>query len=972
MTIKKRMGILATIVALVTVGLGFSAEPAIEMGAPFRDYAILQRGVKVPVWGWCKPGVRVTVQFAGQTKTATAGKAPSTGSGQVARWMVTLDPLKAGTQPSELIVRASGQSVVLKSILVGEVWHASGQSNMEWIAGKSLCNGLARELAGLKEEIPIREFRTDTVSALHPQKKGTSELGWKTIKSASQFSALSLSFAHELYKELKVPIGILLTSHSNTRIEAFTERKAIEAHPELKGDADLIHDGDVTTDQGRAAFDQFYRDLSAWQDESAEQGFPVERPLRRPNLPGIAGMWRGPTQFFNGKISPVVPYAIRGSIWCQGTSNSHDGRIYAARMEALVNGWRSAWSMPDMPFYFTQMQCYGVADPNNVGFADIRQAQHRFFINNRENVGMVVQSDLNPGNPGGIHYANKLHPGMRLARWALAKDYGRDIACTGPIYSGYKAVGDKVIVSFEKQSLYGGLMVGSKGQEKDNRDPGKYVEPAQPTPGEKLNHFRLCGADKRWYAAEAEIEGDTVTVRSAAVPEPVGVQYAYNASPIDSNLYNKEGLPATPFAVIDGRLIFEEDDPAKAAAEKAKYARYTDPNYPILQVVEYFRDGAIIQRDQPIPVWGHANQGVKVTVMLGDITKSVTANDRQEWSATFPARKASTEPIALSVTSSHGHSRTVNNILVGDVWFLTGTTLLTSDWAYDRRDKKAELPAAMPLVREFRRKTKASTSTTPRKRRFETGGGRYRSSWQTADYTKEDGGVTMFAYRFAQALKRPDVPQGFITMASGQGGRTTYMASPLGWTSYDGVKDVTRPSFRVRLDALHLQDPASDAARKVTAEYVDAVKNCARTIAGKAKKGTDLSAAPLAFPGFPQGGGATGVTPDMIPTHVYNWCVSPFTPMALSGVMWVPGPYNIGHVPADYAAELQVYARSLPGTYGRDKVPFIYAQPASSLVDGITEPSIPGAKHVTFDHWPKSLKELAADMGRLATRRTSE
>ena len=269
--------------------------------------------------------------------------------------------------------------------------------------------------------------------------------------------------------------------------------------------------------------------------------------------------------------------------------------------------------MPEMPFYFTQMQCYGTPDPDIVGFADIRQAQHQFFINNREGVGMVVQSDLNSARPQGIHYFNKLHPGMRMARWALAKQYGKDIAYTGPIYSGYKVDADKVIVSFEEGSLSGGLMVGGKGMARDYREPGKFVEPARPTPGDKLNHFRLCGADKIWHAAEAEVVGGTVVVTSKSVPTPTGVQYAYSAVPENSNLYNKAGLPATPFAAIDGELIFEEDDPEKAAAEKAKYARYTDPDYPILQVAEYYRDGVILQRGQPIRVWGHANEGETVT-----------------------------------------------------------------------------------------------------------------------------------------------------------------------------------------------------------------------------------------------------------------------------------------------------------------------------------------------------------------------
>lgn len=934
-----------------------AARPsAIKLGAPFRDNAILQRETKVPVWGWSKPGTKVTVQFASQTKVATAKEDGS--------WMVELDPLAASARPSELVARTPDQSTTLKNILVGEVWHASGQSNMEWLAGKSLCAPLARELAGRKEEVPIRELRTDTVSALYPQRNGTSEQGWKTIRSASGFSALSLAFAHELHKELRVPIGILLTSHSNTRIEAFTQREAILAHPDLAGDADLILDGDVTTDQGRAAFARFYRDLAQWQDESAKLGFPLERPLSRPNLPGISGMWRGPTQFFNGKIAPVIPYAIRGSIWCQGTSNSNDGRIYASRMEALVSGWRAAWNMPDMPFYFTQMQCYGASDPNNVGFADIRQAQHMFFAKHRKNVGMVVQSDLNPYHPGAIHYQNKLHPGMRLARWALAKDYGRDIAHTGPIYSDYRVEGDRVIISFEKESLFGGLMVGNKGAEKDRAAEGKYVEPARATPGARLNHFRLCGADRKWFAAEAVIQGETVVVRSSAVPKPFGVQYAYNAAPINSNLYNKAGLPATPFAAIDGELIFEEDDLEKAAALKARYARFTDPDYPILQVVEYFRDGAVIQRDQPIKIWGHANQGVEVTVTLDGATKSVVADEEQKWSVIFPSRKAASKPITLSVRSSHGHSRTVKNILVGDVWFLTGSTLLSTEWAHNPRVKDAEAPASMPLVREFKRNTSASSFVTPRKRKFETGGGRYRSHWLTADWSKEGQGVTMFAYHFAKSLNRPDVPQGFITMSSGRGGRAASMASPLSWTSFDGIEQVKRPSFQVRLEALQLQNPASNIARKTTSQYVNNVKTCVRTITTVAKERSEMSTAPLAFPAFPQANEVIDVKPDMIPTYVHNWCVSPFTPMAVSGVIWVPGPFNIGHVAEDYAAELEIYAESLPATFGQDRVPFIYAQPSGELVEGITAPSISGAKQVMFADWPKSLKELGAKLGR--------
>ena len=935
-----------------------AADHQLELAVPFTDNMILQRESKVPIWGFDAPGNRVTVEFAGQRKTAVADK-----NGD---WMVKLDPLKASREEQGLEVKNNrGKSISLKGVLVGEVWFSSGQSNMVWTAGKSMCNELARELASSKEDIPIREINISTVSALYPQKKGTSEGGWKKASAASGFSALSLSFAYELYKELNVPIGIVLSAHSNTRIEAFTQREAIEAHPKLKTDADLIHDADPLTAQGRNAFVQYYSDLKVWQDEAGRAAEAGGKVPARPNLPGIAGMWRGPSQFYNGKITPVIPYAIRGAIWCQGTSNGGDGRIYAARMEALVKGWRDAWGMPEMPFYFTQMQCYGAPDPNNVGFADIRQVQHLFFKNNRQNVGMVVQSDLNSARPGGIHYYNKLHPGMRMARWALAKQYGKDTACTGPIYSGCKVDGRKVVVSFDKESLFGGLMVGNKGMAKDYRESGKFVEPARPTPGDKLNHFRVCGADKKWHAAEAVIVGDTVVVSSGKVPAPIGVQYAYSAVPENSNLYNKAGLPATPFAEIDGKLIFEEDDLEKAAALKAKYAQYTDPNYPILQVAEYYRDGVILQRNHPIQVWGHANRGVKVTVTLDGVTQSVSPNDLEQWSVTFPARKASSKPITLEVKSSHGFNRTVRNILVGDVWYLTGSTLLSTEWAYDRRDKEAELPNMMPLVREFCRKTSASAFATPRKRRFETGGGKYRSHWLSADYSKEGHGVTMFAYEFAKALNRPGIPQGFITMSSGQGGRNRQLASPLSWTSFQGVSKVDNPVFKTRLDELFLQFPNSGVAKKAAASHLEEVKVFVQRITAAGKRGADPSSFALKAPSFPEAGKGGTVPSDTIPTYAYNWCVSPLTPMGVAGVIWVPSESNLGEDPAHYAAELEIYAKSLPGTHDQDNVQFLFAQPASSLVEGITSPRIPGAKSTSFDQWPNSLQGIAIQLGEL-------
>lgn len=948
---------LCFILSIASIG---RADQNLELAAPFTNNMILQRQVSVPVWGFDTPGAKITVEFAGQSKQAVVD--------QYGDWMVKLDPLEVSREGRPMkVTNDRNESIVLEDALVGEVWFSSGQSNMVWTAGRSMCADLAREVAASEKDIPIREINISTVSALYPQKRATSDGGWKTHKGASNFSALSLAFAYQLHKELDMPIGILLSAHSNTRIEAFTQRQSIEKHPGLKSDTKLIHDADPLTAQGRKSLAQYEKDIRAWQKLAGEAVVAGGRIPTRPVVPGIAGMWRGPSQFFNGKINPVVPYAIRGAIWCQGTSNSGDGRIYAARMEALVNGWREAWKMPEMPFYFTQMQCYGSPDPNNVGFADIRQVQHKFFMDNRENVGMVVQSDLNSARPQGIHYFNKLHPGMRMARWALAKQYGKNIPYTGPIFSGYKIKGNQVIVSFEKKSLFGGLMVGSKGSAKDYREANQYVEPAKPTPDEKLNHFRLCDENNKWHAAEAVIDGDTIVVTAGSVSNPIGVQYAYNAVPENSNLYNKAGLPATPFAMVNGKFIFEEDDLEKAAALKARYAQYTDPDYPILQVVEYFRDGAIIQRDQPIPVWGHANEGVEVTVTLGGVTKTAVANSLQQWAVEFPPFSASSKPITLQVEASHDLSRTVKDILVGDVWYLTGSTLLNGEMAYNSRDKDAEVPVALPFVREFRRKTSASTFATPRKRKFETGGGKYRSSWMPADFSVADRGVTMFAYHFAKTLNRKGIPQGFITMSSGQGGRAKQMASPLSWTAFEGVKDVDLPEFRARLDELFMQFPNTSVAQKAAEEHLKEVSAFAKIMIDADRENEDLAkVAPLGGPAFPEAGKSTNVSADTIPTYAYNWCVSPMTPMAISGVIWVPSENNMGYEPKEYAAELEIYAKSLSSTYGQDNVKFIFAQPESSLVPGITAPKISPKNNITFSKWPKSLKDLAIEMARLA------
>jgi hypothetical protein len=203
-------------------------------------------------------------------------------------------------------------------------------------------------------------------------------------------------------------------------------------------------------------------------------------------------------------------------------------------------------------------------------------------------------------------------------------------------------------------------------------------------------------------------------------------------------------------------------------------------------------------------------------------------------------------------------------------------------------------------------------------------------------------------------------------MSSGHGGRARQMASPLSWTSFDGVKDIDHPAFQARLDELFMQYPNTSIARTAADRHVREVEAFVKTIITADKQGADLSkAAPLAGPAFPEAGKNSTIRSDMIPTYAYNWCVSPMTPMAVAGVIWIPSENNIGYTPANYAAELEFYAKSLVSTYGLDKVQFIYAQPTDSLVEGITAPEISGTRSITFAAWPKSLKDLAIEMAKL-------
>ncbi len=925
----------------------------LELGSPFVNHAILQRQMPVPIWGWCKPGAKVTVEFAGQSKAATANSK--------GKWSVSLELLKASNNGRPLKVTCGRETITLQDVLVGEVWFSSGQSNMDWIAGKSNCRDIAKLISRSKKEIPIREFNVDIGSSLYPQTRTTSKDGWKRANAASSFSALSLAFAWDLYESLKIPIGIVRSTHGATPIETFTPSEGFADHPKLQDIARRVRQSTPGTKESQIAFAKYYQDLQQWQSESEKLINRGGSPLPRPKLPGICDDWKGATRMYNRKIAPLVPYAIRGAIWCQGESNSNDGKIYAAKMEALVSGWRKKWGRPNLPFYFTQLQCYGAPNPDNVGFADLREAQTLFFLN-AKHVGMVAQHDLNPARPTGIHPFNKRDPGKRLARWALAHQYGRGIAYVGPIYKSHKIEGDAVRIQFEQLGPGGGLMVGSKGLEANARkSPDAYIEPAKETPNQPIKHFRLAGKDKVWHDAKAVIEGNEIVVRSKAVPNPVGVQYAYNNSPIGANLYNRAGLPAIPFAYFDGRQMFNEDDPKIVAAARAEAKRRYGKRAYLLPAT-LFRDRCVLQRNLPIPVWGHGVPGTEITVSFGEQKKSTTVDEFERWQLTLDAMPTSTKKRNLSIRCSNGESRTIKDVWVGDVWMITGSRQLDGRLLRSAKGKPVDLKP-LPWVREFRIKTKARRFRTPRKLKMEIGGGKYVASWQAADFDEIGDPPSEFAYHFAAKVQQRGVPVGIVTLGAEN--------PPITWVSHRAMQ--TAVGFEAERDNLNLAYPNTEVCKQAVSDYIKTMKQYNRKVTALLAAGGDI---PLqladAAPAFPQPYYNQWASRTETPTHTYNFCISPLTPFAVRGVVWVPGKNNISEKTKIYTPSLKVYANSLSQTYGQKRVPFFYAHPASSLVDGVAAPKIEGASKVEFVQWPKNFETIAKQLGELATSKQKQ
>ena len=493
--LKVRLLSLIKLVLLPLLSLNCGLGGELRIARVFSDDGVLQRGTQVPVWGWAGSGAKVTVEFAGQSKTAT--------SDADGRWVVQLDPMKVQQAGSRMTVKSGEETLHIRGLLVGEVWYASGQSNMEMNL-----DSCARKLAfvsdviGEPESRLIRTMRVGNADA--PDElddlPGPLRWQWDTPENRPGQSAAAYFFARELHDELQVPIGIIESSWGGKPIEGFIPREKFLEYPKLKTILEL------------AGADQLERLAKT------EGGVMIRN---------TAGM---PGRIFNARVAPIAPYAVKGFIWYQGESNAgagEDPRNYHNKMRALIEGWRDLWKQGDLPFYFVQLPAF---NDGASGWIRLREEQRLSLA--VPGTGMAVTIDLRDSD---IHPSNKVDVGKRLASWALAKNYGKSVPFSGPLFQAIKIEENKIRVSFE--DVGDGLMTARKEGldapvETKGRDPG---------------HFEIADSEGHWHAAKAEIEGRFVIVSSSKVANPVAVRYACEGDPENANLYNRAGLPASPF-----------------------------------------------------------------------------------------------------------------------------------------------------------------------------------------------------------------------------------------------------------------------------------------------------------------------------------------------------------------------------------------------------------------------------------------
>ncbi|MDO9376137.1 MAG: sialate O-acetylesterase [Ferruginibacter sp.] len=394
----------------------------------------------------------------------------------------------------QLSIESGGDKRVLDNLLIGDLWLCSGQSNMQF-SMKEIKDSAAENA---DTDYPnIRLFNAGLNFSATPIQNISGKWQESTLKSVLPFSAVGFNFGKELYKQLRIPIGLVFSGIGASSAQAFVPEAVLAADTMLN---------------------RVYLQPYLSSDKSKEKidgGFSFEKVTR-------------PFLVLNALINPLANLSIKGICWYQGESNRHERKSYTHLTQEMIKSWRQEFGQGDLPFYYVQVApfFYDVPDSSAADYAFFREAQEN--ISQLNNTEMVVTMDV--GESRDLHPKNKKPIGIRLAKTALNRTYGQlPVAYQGPRYAYLRIDRNQAIIYFDNESVASGLQTNN---------------------GKAPLHFFVAGKDRKFYPANAAISGNTVIVSSSQVKQPVAVRYAFTNFPV-TNLENKEGLPVVPFRTDD-------------------------------------------------------------------------------------------------------------------------------------------------------------------------------------------------------------------------------------------------------------------------------------------------------------------------------------------------------------------------------------------------------------------------------------
>jgi sialate O-acetylesterase len=501
------MKFLLSFIISICFALPLTAE--VRLPHVFSDHAVLQRDQPVRVWGWARPEEHVSVIFHRQSRTAVADS--------YGRWETWLMPEPAGG-PYTLAVNgdATASPVTRHDILLGDVWIASGQSNMQM------------PLKGFNPDTQVKDHGKEIAEANHPRIRlllqklrpamvpmdDTADT-WTvcTPDTARNFSAVAYFFGRAVQEHENIPIGLIDTSQGGTPVMSWTSAEG----------AAYANVTSIYTNGATAIADQALADevKANWAVQDAADKAADRKPASRAHIVDRGNTWI-PASLYNGMIAPYTRYAIKGVIWYQGEADQYpqtSAPFYARVFSSMIQDWRHQWSQGDFPFLFVQLTSYKSDTPD--GWSIVRDAQRRTL--SLANTGMAVTLDL--GNPSNIHPADKQTVGARLAAVAFNVAYGSKQEGTSPVF-------------VQATSEPGGMRAWFTHADKLAVKSGA------------VEGFEIAGPDHNFVPAEAHIEkiGDreTVVATAPSITEPKYIRYGWS-SVVTNLLYNSAGLPLGTF-----------------------------------------------------------------------------------------------------------------------------------------------------------------------------------------------------------------------------------------------------------------------------------------------------------------------------------------------------------------------------------------------------------------------------------------